>query len=129
MNINNIIRCNLLLLYLCIFLGFIGCNENENQVVDYFKNAELQCEGRMQEENIVNALNDILSLSKEELKSKRYKDYIVKENQWDLPTLIYRHFIPDREGKFLGEKFYDDIKAKEVQEIIEKILQQIKNVE
>lgn len=66
-----------------------------------------------------------MNLSEEELKTKRYKDYTGKEKKWDLPTLIYRHFVSGK-GKFLGNNFYHDVKSKEVQKQIKQILKQIK---
>ncbi|MCK4251809.1 hypothetical protein KAX97_10195 [candidate division WOR-3 bacterium] len=126
MTSNEIITFNLALLLLGLCMGFIKCKEGENPVASYFENAELQYEGKNQEENIVTALNDILSLSEEQLKAKRYKDYTGKENHWDLPTLICRHFVPDRKGKFLGNNFYHDVKSKVVQEKIKQILERIK---
>jgi len=93
--------------------------------LNYFNNVELQYKGQIQEENIIAAMNDILNLSEEQLKLKRYKDYSGLENQWDLPTLIYKYFVPDKESKTLGNNFYKDVKAKEVQKQIKKMLDQI----
>jgi hypothetical protein len=118
---------SLLLLSLCLLLSLVGCKRVENPVANYFKNAELQYEGKAQEENIVAALNDIISLSEEQLGTKRYKDYTGRENQWDLPTLIHRHFVPDIKGKSLGDNFYHDVKSEDVQKIIKEILEGIKH--
>ena len=93
-----------------------------NPVADYLKSAELQYETEIQKENIANALNDILNLSEEQLKEKRYKDYTGRENQWDLPTLIYRHFVPEPPGTTLGDNFFQDIKSEETQEQIKQFL-------
>lgn len=112
------------LLTLIIF-QLTSCKDGENQVLNYFNNVELQYDGRLQEETIIEALNDLLNLSEEQLKLKKYKDYSGLENQWDLPTLIYKYFVPDKESKTLGKNFYKDVKAKEVQERIKKILSQI----
>lgn len=49
-----------------------------------------------------------------------------RENQCDLPTLIYRHFVLDKKSKSLGENFYHDVKSKEVQEEIKKIVEKLK---
>ena len=116
---------SLLLIFLFLGILLIGCSKDENPVLNYFENAELQYEGKVQEENIVTALNDILNLPEEELKAKRYKDYTGKEDQWDLSKLIYRHFVPDKKGKSLGNNFYHDVKSKEVQRQIKKILEKI----
>ena len=96
-----------------------------NPVAEYFEGAELQYEGEDQKENIVTSLNDILSLSEEELQQRRYKDYEGKENQWDLPTLIYRHFVPAWPGVTLGDDFFHDVKLEEAQKQVEQILIEI----
>lgn len=102
-----------------------SCKDSDNQVLNYFNNAELQYEGEIQKENLITAMNDVLNLTEKQLKLKKYKDYSGNENQWDLPTLIYKHFVPDNKDKTLGNNFYHDIKAKEVQEKIRQILKQI----
>jgi hypothetical protein len=67
-----------------------------------------------------------LTLPEEELKNKRYKDYTGKENQWDLPDLIYRHFVPDMKGKMLTDNFYSEVKSEEVQKKVKEILEKLK---
>ncbi len=94
-----------------------------NPVADYLRGAELQCEGEAQKANIIAALNDALTLPGDSLAARRYKDYQGREGQWDLPTLLYRHFVPDHVGATLGKRFYRDVKAKEAQEVIRQILQ------
>lgn len=105
---------------------FTGCNKSENAVLSYLENAEIQYEGESQRENIVSALNDILNLKVEELKNRKYDDYEGEKGQWDLPTLIQKHFVPDSEGKSLGNNFYRDIKSKKVQDKITEILKEIR---
>jgi hypothetical protein len=114
--------CEMVLL---VFLCALGCQEQKNPVLDYFEGVEIQCENDSQRENIKIALNDILILAEEDLRSKRYADYSGKENQWDLPTLILRHFVPDRKGKSLGDNFYKDVKSEEVQKIIRSFLEKL----
>jgi len=119
-------KINVLILVSLLFLIFqlSSCKDSDNKVMNYLNNAELQYEGEVQEENLITAMNDILNLSEEQLKLKKYKDYSGQENQWDLPTLIYKHFVPAKEGKTLGDNFYHDVKTKEVQKIIKKFLDQ-----
>ncbi len=104
-----------------------GCSHRVNPVADYLKNAELQYEGKAQEETIAAALNDILSLPDEQLKAKKYSDYAGTKDQWDLPTLISRHFVPDRKGKSLGDSFYCDVCSEEARREIRKILERMKS--
>jgi len=102
-----------------------SCKEADNPVFLYMKDAELQYEGKIQKENIKIALKDILTLKPEQLKKKRYKDYKGKENQWDLPTLIGKHFVPRKKGLTVGKNFYEDVKSKKVQDLVKKILDKL----
>jgi hypothetical protein len=121
---SKILITHLILLFLCFIMV---CQKNENQVLNYFINSELQYETNTQKENIITALYDILNLSEEELKQKKYKNYLGQENQWDLPTLIYKHFVPDKQNKHLGDNFYHDIKSKDVKVEIIKTLDKLNN--
>jgi len=105
--------------------GLAEGKTRRNPVANYLRGAELQCETDEQRANIVTALNDALTLPGDSLAARRYKDYQGQEGQWDMPTLIYRHFVPDHLGAMLGKHFYRDVKAKETQEIIRQILQRI----
>ena len=120
-------KINALILVSVLILIFQlpSCKDSDNQVLNYFSNAELQYEGENQRENLITAMNDVLNLTEEQLKLKKYRDYSGDVNQWDLQTLIHKHFVPDKEDKTLGKNFYHDIKAKEVQEKIRQILKQI----
>ncbi len=113
------------LLLVSLMITLSNCKKPGNPVLDYLENAELQYEGETQEKNIVAALKDILSLPELILRAKKYKDYTGKEHQWDLHTLIERHFVPDRKDKSLGDNFYHDVKSEEVQKKIRQILEEI----
>jgi hypothetical protein len=109
-----------------------ACNSNtssnkniemqEDELFNCFENVEIQYETEEQRENILSALNDILYLSVEELKNKKYKNYVGEMNKWDLETLIYRHFISDTKDMKFGDDFYNNLKSKEVQEQVEKLI-------
>ncbi len=115
----------ILLAVFCIPLLCFGCKSSENPVFDYFSKAEIQYEGKEQEDNIVQALKDILTLSESELREKRYSDYSGKPGQWDLQTLVLKHFVPDKPEKTLGKNFYRDVKAEEVQVEVKKLLERV----
>ena len=105
--------------------GLAEGKTRRNPIANYLRGAELQCETDEQRANIVTALNDALTLPGDTLAVRRYKNYQGQEGQWDLPTLIYRHFVPDHAGAILGDHFYRDVKAREAQEVIRQILQRI----
>ena len=94
----------------------------QNSVMDYLQGAEIQYETDQQRETLVSAMGDALSLSAEQLKTKKYRDFLGKENQWDLPTLINKYFVPNQAEKTLGNNFYHDLKTKEAQTEIKNIL-------
>ena len=72
----------IILVILSLFSGIsINCKKDQNHVLNYLKNSEIQYEGKLQKENIIRALQDTLTLSQEQLKLRRYKDYTGKENQ------------------------------------------------
>jgi len=106
--------------------GLAEAKLRRNPVANYLRGAELQCEDEAQRANIVNALNDALTLPRDTLAARRYKNYQGQKGQWDLPTLIYRHFVPDHAGAILGDHFYRDVKAKEAQQVIKQIIQRIR---
>jgi hypothetical protein len=118
----NIKKIFCLLLLLCLLAA---CRNTDNPVYNYFKHAELQYDSNTQKQNIITALNDILNLPEDELKAKRYKDYSGKDQQWDLPTLIVRHFVPDKQNKSFGDNFYHDIKSEKVKDEIVGFLKDI----
>lgn len=108
-----------------IFDQILSTFKFTNPVADYFDGSEIQAETDAQRQNIAMALNDILNLSENQLKEKRYQDYSGNANQWDLPTLIYRHFVPDAQ-KTLGDNFFRDVKEKDAQDQVKKILSTLK---
>ena len=116
----------LTIITIVLLITVVGCQRQKNSILDYLEKAEIQYENDIQKANIRIALNDIITLPEEKLKVKRYKDYTGKEGQWDLPTLILRHFVPDKKGKSLGNNFYSDVKSDEVQKKIKAILETLK---
>lgn len=115
--------------FLIIGLVFIlmccQSTNKQNSVTLYLSSAEIQCEGDEQKANIVHALKDVLHLSEDQLRKQRYKDYEGNEQQWDLPTLVKKHFVTDANHKSLGDNFYHEIKEKHAQLEVKKILKKI----
>ena len=99
-----------------------SCNSDRNAVLRYLDNSELQYDGETQEANLEEALSDILSMDEVALRNKRYKDYAGHGNQWDLPTLLGRHFVPADQSYTFGDSFYTEIKSQAVARKIREIL-------
>ena len=104
-----------ILLILFLAIGFSGCQKKENQVLIYLQNSELHFDSKVQRDNVFQAMKDCFIYSEDELKTRRYKDYEGKDNQWDLPAVLYHHFAPKKQGLTLGDDVYHDVKQPEVQ--------------
>ena len=103
------------------------CRKDSNPVFGYLNNAEVQFENEEQRATLRAAMNDIMTLSGGELEEKRYRNYRGEDNQWDLPTLLVRHFLPDDTSKTLGENFYTDVKSPEVTKLAGDIARRLGN--
>lgn len=99
--------------------------EPDNPVYRYLKHSELQCEGSEQKSNVKRALVDIVTLPGHELQRMKYSDFRGGQNRWDLPTLLYKHFVPDNRQRTLGDNFYSDVKDEDVQELVKKIIRKL----
>jgi len=110
---------------LCGLTVAMGCAARGNAVLAYLDGAELQTNSDMQRENIRTALRDILTRPADELAVRRYADYTGKAGQWNLPTLLTRHFVPVRTGMTLGADFYRDVKADAVQALVRRFLERL----
>ena len=112
----------LITLIIIFFIVFSGCQKKENKVLIYLQNSELKFDNKTQRDNVFQAMKDCFIYSEDELKTRRYKDYTGKEGQWDLPTVLYSHFAPNKTGLTLGDDVYHDVKEPEVQIIFLKLL-------
>lgn len=114
------------ILFLFSFFILAACHEqpqSQNQVYEYLKGAELQCEDDQRAEVIV-VLNDLLTLPAEELKKKRYNNYVgIKE--WPAPFFIERHFVPDTLKCLNEEAFYKELADPRVKQIIGDFLEKM----
>lgn len=105
-----------------------GCSmfpEKERQTAKYFNGVEVQYENDIQKETIVQVLNDILNMSGEELRRKKYPNYVGEKDAWYLPKIIYSYFVTDDSQKTLGDNLYSEIKTDEVQIKIKKLLESL----
>lgn len=105
-----------------------GCSmfsEKENQTARYFDGVEVQYENDIQKETIIQVLNDILNMPAEELRKKKYPNYVGENDAWNLPTIIYGYCIADDSQKTLGDDLYSEVKDDEVQIKIKKLLESL----
>lgn len=113
------------IMFLMMIVTFDGCTKfhmKKSQTARYFDGVEVQYENKAQKDTIIQALNDILNLSEEDLKTKRYPDYAGRRDIWNLSVMISRYFVPDDPNKSLGDNLYRELKSNEVQQKIKKIM-------
>lgn len=111
-----------------MFIYMNGCSmfsEKKNQTARYFDGVELQYENDIQKETIIQVLNDILSMPAKELRKKKYPNYVMEKDVWNLPTIIYSYFIADDSQKTLGDDLYGELKDDEVQIKIKNLLESL----
>jgi len=98
--------CDLLRIFVLISGIFIsGCESqrvtlgssispaySDNVIVAFFDEAELQIETADQEQVLIKALNDMLRLSPDELRKKRYANYQLEPEKWTLAEVLSRYY-------------------------------------
>ena len=100
--------------------------ESRPDLVDFLEGAQVQYESEAQRLTILGALEDVLALSVQDLKGRRYRDDQGTEGQWDLRTLVTRHLVPDSREKSPGFHFYSDLKSPEVMARIETMVEELR---
>lgn len=80
-------------------------------VASYFSGAELQAENDAQRAELKRAFNDMLTLTADELKAKRYADYAGVKNARSLLELIKAHVVPATPQLIDPARFYADVKT------------------
>lgn len=66
----------------------------ENPIAAYLRDAECQTENDRQRANVRTALEDMATLSPDQLRERRYENFTGQPGQWDLRTLLKRHVVP-----------------------------------
>jgi hypothetical protein len=92
-----------------------------SQTYNFFYNVEVQCETGFQRNEIIKAINDMLTLDTISLKNKKYSNYNQEGEFWTIIELIHKYFVPDAQNKTLGDNFYQEIKKTNVRNILKKI--------
>jgi len=103
----------------------VGCGGKPNQLAAFLEDAELQCETEAQRCNLCAAFQDMLDLTPEQLRNRRYCDYTGQPGRWDLPTLLSRHFVPGSKQHSIGPRFYDEVKSAEVRQQVQRFLDRL----
>lgn len=112
-----------------ILILLLGGKMKENKTAGFFAGVEIQYETEEQKGVIIEALEDMLTLDEEDLKKKEYPDYFRKGEKVNIEQVIYSYFVPDDAKKTLGSNFYQEVKTKEVQELLNNLLQRLRPVD
>ena len=118
-----------------LFLGIsvVGCNSNKdtaskerpNNVVIFFKNAEIQAETDEQRQEIKLVLLDMLNLTADELRIRKYPDYQNNSNQWDVIKFANSYFVPASPQVLAADTFFEDLEKPEARAVIQQLINSI----
>lgn len=121
-----IVKVLILILVLGVVLFILlGVKMKENNTANFFAGIELQYETPLQRGVIIEALNDMLTLSEDELKKQEYMDYLGHKKKINIEELIYSYFVPDNSKKALNANFYQELQTKEVRQLLTKLLNRL----
>ena len=120
-----LLTCLAMSLILCA--GLLSCRHaGPNTVVVYLQGADQQWETQEQGREIERALNDMLTLSPDELRNRRYANYQMQPGAWTTIELLHRYFV-SRGLVYVDEtRFYQDVTDPAAQAVIRQHLQDVK---
>ena len=99
---------------------------NEKVLLDFLDGVKINYQDETQKETLIQALEDVMDLSIEELKKPRYKNDLGEPNKWDLSIVFAARFIPNQPNKTLGDNFFEEIQTSEVKTSLKEILDNTK---
>jgi len=104
-----------------------SCNTKQagNSIVLYMNGAELQIETMDQRQELQKALTDILTLSPEVLRQRRYADYQLTPNKWTIVEILQRYYVPPKRVFLNSDSFFKDVISKEAHQNIQKHLNKL----
>jgi hypothetical protein len=112
----NVLKSGKYLLFIISLIFLLqSCQKNKpNSVLQYVKNSQITFYNKMQRDVVKEAMYDIMTIDKADLKEIRYKDSTGVDNAWDLRRVIQTYFVPMKPGLTLGDDFYSEVKADSV---------------
>lgn len=93
-----------------------------NSVVEYLTDAEIQAETDGQRSELRKAFTDMLALSADELKTRRYAGFDGTAGVRSLPELLEAHVVPAKPAALAPVQFFADVKQPAAQESVRKLL-------
>ena len=111
----------------CVIVAQFACREaGENTVVANLKGADQQWETVESAREIERALNDMLTLSPDELRRRRYANYQMDPGAWTIIELLHRYFVPLKPLYVDKDRFYRDVTAVEARAVIRAQLEEVR---
>ena len=96
-----------------------------NSVVEFFDGAERQTETSEDRLKVRNALNDILTLTADSLRTRRYADYQGTAGAWSVTTVLEKHFVAHHPMELDTVRFYSDCRSDDARKLIERHLAEV----
>ena len=110
-----------------VFGSLFACRDKgPNTVVAYLQGAERQSEDLDQRREIEKALNDILTLSPDELRARRYANYQMEPGAWTIIQLLHRYFVPRQLVGLDESRFYHDIADPAARAVVQERLREVR---
>jgi hypothetical protein len=106
------------LMVIGIVAGTQMLTADENRVVDFFRGSELQIETGNQKQALAQALKDMLRLSPQLLKTKRYPDYQGNKGIWTPIQILSAYYVPSRPRSLEPDRFYRDLASQAAKVVI-----------
>lgn len=113
----------LFLTYLAISValcaGPFACRHTApNTVVTYLQGADQQWENMDQQREVEKAINNMLTLTPDELRNRRYANYQMQPGAWTITELLDRYFV-SRGLVYIDEnRFYHDVTDRAARAVI-----------
>lgn len=93
-----------------------------NSVVEYLTDAEIQAETDGQRSELRKAFADMLTLSADELTTRRYAGFDGTAGVRSLPELLAAHVVPAKPAALTPAQFFADVKQPAAQASVRKLL-------
>jgi hypothetical protein len=125
MLVSRLLLC--LAIAIALSTGFFACRDKgPNTVVAYLQGADQQFENANQRREIEKALNDMLTLSPDDLRKRRYANYQMQPGAWTIIDVLHKYFLPSKPVGLNHRRFYRDIADPAAQAVIRDHLQRVR---
>jgi hypothetical protein len=120
-------------LFFCLAISIVVCgslfacrDKGPNAVVAYLQGADQQFENAGQGREIEKALNDMLTLSPDELRTRRYANYQMEPDAWTIIDILHKYFLPSKPTGLDQNRFFRDVTKPEARAVIQERLLEVK---